>query len=78
MILQNSYQGLSAIPQFAGNFFQSARLSDIWLLGPFMVWYALQSEKMPDWARVALGVSGLLTIGFNLRNYVKVQDEKTN
>lgn len=74
MILQNNQQGLSAIPQFAGNFFQSARLSDIWILGPFMVWYAFQSRDMPDWARLAMGVSGLLTIGFNLRNYVKVED----
>ena len=67
--------GLAAVPQFSGNFFQSARLSDVFLLGPFMVWFAWQSRGMPDWARLALGVSGLLTIGFNLRNYTKVEGD---
>ncbi len=65
--------GLAAIPQFEGDFFQSARMSDVFLLGPFMVWFAWQSRAMPDWARLALGVSGLMTIGFNLSNYVEVE-----
>ena len=54
-----------------GAFFQACRLMDVMLLGPFLIWYAARSD-MPDWARLALGVCGAMTMGFNLRNYVLV------
>jgi len=61
-------------PQFdlQGRFFQAARLVDVFLLGPFMIWFALRSKQAPDWARIVLAASGVLTIGFNLRSYALV------
>jgi len=58
--------------QLDGEFFQSARLIDVFLLGPFMIYVAKTANEMPDWARGVLAVSGALTIGFNLRNYALV------
>lgn len=58
---------------FEGAFFQDMRVVDVCLLGPFMVWYGLKSSRMPDWARLVLAVSGLLTIAFNFRNYAELK-----
>lgn len=60
-----------------GEFFQASRLVDVFLLGPFMVWYAASTTEAPDWARFLLAVSGLMTIGFNLRNFVLVERART-
>jgi len=49
---------------------QSIRLLDVWVLGPFSVWAALQ-PKLPTWARFALGTYGLTTISYNLNNYLE-------
>jgi len=57
--------------ELEGGIFQAARLTDVFLLGPFMLWFAARSE-MPDWARLVLAVSGAMTMAFNLRNYVLV------
>lgn len=54
-----------------GGLFQAARLTDVFLLGPFMIWFAARSD-MPDWARLVLAVSGAMTMGFNLRNFALV------
>lgn len=60
-----------------GSFFQGARVVDVFVLGPFMVWYAWRSPTMPDWARLLLAVGGLMTVGFNLRNYLLVDRTPT-
>jgi hypothetical protein len=48
---------------------QTIRLLDVFVLGPFMVWYAMQSRDMPNAARWALGIAGVLTITYNANNY---------
>jgi hypothetical protein len=48
---------------------QSARLSDIFLLGPFMIWFGAAAQGVPRWAKWAMMASGVLTITFNARNY---------
>ena len=66
-------------PQFDlhGGFFQAARMVDVFLLGPFMMWYAVRTTQAPDWARFVLAASGLMTMGFNLRNYALVDRVRT-
>ncbi len=49
---------------------QWVRLLDVFLLGPFMIWYALQSRGMPDVAVAVLFLSGVLTIVYNGVNYL--------
>ena len=56
-----------------GAFFQDVRLVDTLLLGPFMVWVGWKGRKMPDWARLVLAVSGVLTMAFNFRNYAELK-----
>ena len=60
-------------PQFDGEFFQTVRLSDVFLLGPFMLWFAISADKMPDWARVTMGLSGVATIVFNGVSFISVE-----
>jgi len=54
--------------------FQAARTMDVLLLGPFMIWFAYQANNMPDWARGAMAISGLMTMWFNGRNYLVVKE----
>lgn len=49
---------------------QDVRLIDVFLLGPFLVWYAVQSESTPGWARAVLGLAGVLTVIYNGSNYL--------
>lgn len=45
---------------------QLVRLIDVFLLGPFMMWYAaLTAEDMPEPTGAVLFVTGLLTILYN-------------
>lgn len=48
---------------------QGLRLIDVLVLGPFMVWAGMQRSRS-EWVGVALVGAGLLTIGFNLDNYL--------
>ena len=48
---------------------QDIRLIDMFILGPFMVWYAFKSKEMNQFARLSLGVAGMLTILYNGSNY---------
>ena len=48
---------------------QEIRLGDVFILGPFMIWCAAQTEPLPGWARSTLFFSGIGTIVFNLYNY---------
>lgn len=50
---------------------QYIRLLDVFVLGPFMIWYALQSRgAMPDVAVAIMFLSGILTIVYNGANYL--------
>lgn len=50
---------------------QMVRLLDVFVLGPFMIWYALQSwGMMPDVAVTPLLLLGILTIVYNGVNYL--------
>lgn len=50
---------------------QMVRVLDVFLLGPFMIWYALQSRGiMPKVAVAAMFLSGILTIVYNGVNYL--------
>jgi len=48
---------------------QDARILDVIALGPFMVWYGAKATGMPEWARVAMILSGVGTIIYNGANY---------
>ncbi len=55
---------------------QTVRLLDVFVLGPFMVWYAISYKDAPTWARGLLAFSGLLTTVYNGGNYLRImQDE---
>ena len=51
---------------------QDVRLLDVFVLGPFMLWVATQ-DRIPAWARAALGVSGAATIIYNWNNYRRIK-----
>jgi hypothetical protein len=48
---------------------QAIRLIDVLILGPFLI-YAGRTRRLSRPMRTALIVSGALTIGYNLRNYL--------
>lgn len=52
---------------------QSVRLLDVFVLGPFMVYYAATTEEQPDWMRAALAFSGLATSVYNGANYLRIK-----
>lgn len=52
---------------------QPVRLLDVFLLGPFMIWAGTQ-KRLPSWARTALIISGVATVGYNARNYLRIRD----
>ena len=47
---------------------EDIRLLDIFILGPFMVWLALQKTQ-PEWARPWALLSGIGTIIYNFETY---------
>lgn len=52
---------------------QWVRLVDVFVLGPFMIWYALMSagcEGVPAEAALVLLISGVLTITYNGTNWL--------
>jgi len=52
---------------------QAVRLVDVFLLGPFMVWAGTRRSALPDWARAALVISGVATVVYNGRNYLRLR-----
>jgi hypothetical protein len=56
---------------------QWVRLLDVFVLGPFMIWYALATAgggatDLPAGAALALFVSGVLTILYNGVNWLRI------
>ncbi len=54
---------------------QPTRLWDVFLLGPFLMWAGTQ-QRLPQWARTGLVVSGLFTIWYNAENYRRIEQGK--
>jgi hypothetical protein len=52
---------------------QKVRAFDIYVLGPFMMWYSVKSKGMSAWPRRALFISGFMTTLYNYENYKKVK-----
>jgi len=52
---------------------QTVRLWDIFVLGPFSIWFAHRATQMPAWARIALGTYGVGTMLYNGYNYFEYQ-----
>lgn len=50
---------------------QGVRLVDVFLLGPFMVWFGLAAKDVHPAARVTMVASGVGTIIFNGVNYLR-------
>jgi hypothetical protein len=50
---------------------QEVRLIDVFLLGPFMVWFAAAAQGVPQWAKIALAVSGVLTTLYNGHHFIR-------
>jgi hypothetical protein len=55
---------------------QEVRLLDVFLLGPFMVWFGARAQDVPPWARQAMILSGVATIAYNGTNYLKIEAER--
>ena len=57
--------------------YQPVRVVDFLVLGPAMI-YAGTFKALPDWLRVLLVVSGICTIWFNGRNYMRIKERSMN
>ena len=44
---------------------QAIRAGDVLLLGPFLVWAGAVTQPLPQWARLALVLSGIGTVVYN-------------
>lgn len=53
---------------------QKVRAFDIYVLGPFMMWYSVRSTGMAAWPRRALFISGFMTMLYNYESYKKAKD----
>lgn len=51
---------------------QAVRLIDVLVLGPFLIWAGHQ-RQLPSWGRDTLNAIGVLTITYNLRNYLETR-----
>ena len=51
---------------------QTVRLVDVFVLGPFLIWAGTQG-RLSGWARLLLLVSGIATVLYNGRNYLRLR-----
>ena len=49
---------------------QEIRLVDVFLVGPFMIWFGIVAVAMPMWSRILMILFGVATICYNARNYL--------
>lgn len=49
---------------------QNIRLVDVFLLGPFMIWFGTKS-KLPEWSKFVMIISGIYTIFYNANNFIE-------
>lgn len=52
---------------------QNARLVDIFMVGPLMLYYGLRPSEIHPAARLASTLLGFGTIVFNSRNWIKIR-----
>lgn len=65
------------ILQGTDEYTQAVRILDVVALGPLMIWAGAKAKNdLPKWARTALVVSGITTIGFNGIRYMAIEDAK--
>lgn len=55
---------------------QNVRLADVFVYGPFSIWFGVKAKEMPTWARVAMMAYGAGTIAYNGRNYLEIEEKK--
>tara|TARA_R100000231_G_scaffold33800_2_gene29713 strand:+ start:2432 stop:2653 length:222 start_codon:yes stop_codon:yes gene_type:complete len=55
--------------------YQYVRLLDVFVLAPTMV-YASTFKQLPNYIRLILFVSGVATLVFNGRNYIRIEKTK--
>ena len=53
---------------------QNVRLADVFVYGPFSVWFGVKADEMPGWARAAMVAYGIGTIVYNGNNYLKIRE----
>lgn len=57
---------------------QKIRLLDVFGIGPLMVYAGMVTEdEIPRWARGALVLFGITTIGYNGMNYLSVREDQS-
>lgn len=52
---------------------QPVRAFDIYALGPFLVWAAMQKKPLGKWTRRVLFTAGVYTVIYNWKNYMEVK-----
>jgi hypothetical protein len=55
---------------------QYIRLLDVFVIGPLMIYAGLKADSLPKWAKMALIVFGVSTIGYNANNYLSISSER--
>ena len=55
---------------------QNVRLADVFVLGPFSIWFGSRAKEMPTLARVAMIAYGVGTIAYNGKNYLEIDEEE--
>ncbi len=55
---------------------QNVRLADIFVYGPFSIWFGAKAKEMPTWARAAMIAYGAGTILYNGQNYLEIEEKK--
>jgi len=55
---------------------QEIRLMDIFMLAPFLVWFGATATGVPQWAKIVMIISGILTAWYNGRNYLRKRRKK--
>jgi len=52
---------------------QGVRLLDVFVVGPFMLWAAVEGRELGPTGRQFLGLLGFLTISYNAANYLEMR-----
>jgi len=55
---------------------QTIRLIDVFVLGPGMIYYAMKWKGPPRAARLALALTGIATVIYNGKNYLREEEKK--
>ncbi len=64
---------MDSIDQLAAQ--QKTRAFDIYLLGPFLVWAAMQKKPLGYWTKKTLFVAGVMTVFYNWKAYRDAEKE---